>query len=151
MVGAEHLPLKGAAVVIATEHGNFRFQLGADGEACVYNQWGDRVHLRQDRTIHLVAQAKVLIDTAEVEINASTSMTVTTPQFTVTASTGVTLTTPTVAASAEITAGADITATGEVADAAGGKTMSGMRSVYNAHTHGENDVGGPTDTPTGTM
>lgn len=28
-----------------------------------------------------------------------------------------------------------------------GKTMSGMRSIYNSHTHPENDSGGPTDQP----
>jgi len=69
------VPLGGrtsAAVVVATEHGVYRFQLGADGEAAVYNQWGDLVHLRQDRTIHVVAQAKVLIETETLEINATT-------------------------------------------------------------------------------
>lgn len=148
------VPLGGrssAAVIVATEHGAYRFQLGAAGEACVYNQWGDRVHLRQDRTIHMVSQAKVLIETDQVEINAATSVTVTTPQFTVDASGGVDLNTPTVAASADITAGADITAAGEVADAGGAKTMSGMRGVFDAHVHPENDSGGPTGSPTTPM
>lgn len=134
------LPLGGrssAAVIVATEHGAFRFQLGEAGEACVYNQWGDRIHLRQDRTIHVVSEAKVLIETDQVQINAATSVTITTPQFTVDASDGVALNTPTVAASDNVTAGADITANGEVADAGGAKTMSGMRGVFNGHVHPE--------------
>lgn len=146
------LPLGGrtsAAVVIASEHGSYRFQLGADGEACVYNQWGDHVHLRQDRSIHLVAQARVVIDTEVVQINASTSVTINTPALIVDASTVVALNTPTVDASTNITAGADITATGDVSDAAGTKSMAGMRTVFNTHVHPENDSGGPTSiTPT---
>lgn len=148
------LPLGGrtsAAVVIASEHGSYRFELGADGEACVYNQWGDYVHLRQDRTIHLVAQAKVLIDTAVVEINASTSVTISTPELIVDASTVVELNTPTVDASTNITAGADITAASDVLDAGGAKSMAGMRTVFNAHVHDENDTGGPTDPPLAPM
>lgn len=148
------LPLGGrtsAAVVVASEHGIYRFVLGADGEAALHNQWGDVVHMRADRTIHVVAQAKVLIDTAEVVINASTSVTITTPTFTVAASGGVALNTPTVAASAAITAGSDVTAAGEVADEGGGKTMSGMRSAYAAHKHPENNdpvnITGTPDTP----
>lgn len=43
--------------------------------------------------------------------------------------------------------------TGEIVDLveAGGLSMSGMREVYNGHTHGENDSGGPTDSPGVTM
>jgi phage baseplate assembly protein V len=136
------LPLGGrtsAAVVVATEHGNYRVQLGADGEACVYNQWGDHVHLRADRSIHLVAQAKVVIDTDVVEINAGTSMTINTPELIVDAATVVELNTPLVDASTAITAGTNITAAGQVADAGGAKTMAGMRAVFNAHVHPENN------------
>lgn len=59
------VPLGGrtsAAVVIATEHGAFRFRLGAKGEAALYNQWGDVIHMRQDRTIHVKAAVKVEIE-----------------------------------------------------------------------------------------
>lgn len=137
------LPLGGrtsAAVVVATEHGSYRFQLGADGEVAVYNQWGDHVHLRADRSIRLVAQAKVVIDTDVVEINATSSMTINTPELIVDAATVVELNTPLVDASTAITAGADITAAGHVADAGGTKTMAGMRGVFNAHIHPENNT-----------
>lgn len=160
------LPLGGrssAAVVISTEHGSYRFQLLADGEACVYNQWGDFVHLRQDRTIHVVSQAKVLIETDQVEVNAATravvntlaatinaddTVEINTAELTINASAGVHINTPAVACSANITAGANITAAGEVADAGGAKTMSGMRATYDAHDHNEHDnAPAPTSTP----
>lgn len=42
-----------------------------------------------------------------------------------------------------------VEATGEIIDRieGDGRTMSGMRAIYNGHTHGENDGGGPTDNP----
>jgi len=41
-------------------------------------------------------------------------------------------------------------ATGEIIDLVEGtgRTMSGMRSIYNGHVHPENDNGGPTGQPT---
>lgn len=43
--------------------------------------------------------------------------------------------------------------TGEIRDLCdgAGRTMSGMRAVYNSHVHAENDGGGPTDPPTEDM
>lgn len=154
------LPLGGrtsAAVIVASEHGAYRFVLGADGEAAVYNQWGDFVHLRADRTMHVVSEARVLIETADVTINASDSVTINTPALTVNgatvevnASAGVALNTPTVAASEAITAGTNITATNNVLDQAGTKSMAGMRTVFNTHTHPENNAPGGSTSATGT-
>lgn len=59
------VPLGGrtsASVIVATEHGSYRFKLGAKGEMAVYNQWGDFVHLRQDRRIHVKAAAEVIVE-----------------------------------------------------------------------------------------
>jgi phage baseplate assembly protein V len=47
------------SVVVATEHGSFRIALAADGETCIYSQWGDRVYLKADRSILVQAAAKV--------------------------------------------------------------------------------------------
>ncbi|MGC4076294.1 MAG: phage baseplate assembly protein V [Rubrivivax sp.] len=127
------VPLGGrssASVIVATEHGAYRFELGASGEACVYNQWGDFVHLRQDRTMHLVAEARVLIETNHLDVVASGGMNVTTPKLTVSG---------------------DIQAGGDVADAGGAKTMRGMRQTFDAHRHAENDNGGPTNPPATSM
>lgn len=43
--------------------------------------------------------------------------------------------------------------TGEIKDLceSGGRTMSGMRLIYNGHGHPENDNGGPTDEPNESM
>lgn len=129
------VPLGGrtsAAVVVASEHGTYRFQLGADGEAALYNQWGDVVHLRADRTIHLQAQAKVLIDTSDVEVNASGSMVVN--------ASSITLNAPLVTATGSIQAADDIS------DQGGEKSMRDMRQVYNGHHHLEHDMP-PTSAP----
>jgi phage baseplate assembly protein V len=59
------IPLGGrtsAAIVVATEHGTYRFKLDAQGEAALYNQWGDVVHMRQDRKIYMKAAAEVIVD-----------------------------------------------------------------------------------------
>lgn len=71
------LPLGGrtsAAVVVATEHGAFRFRLGAAGEAAIYNQWGDVIHLRQDRTIHVRAQALVQVQAPEATFSGNVAI-----------------------------------------------------------------------------
>ena len=65
------LPLGGrtsAAVVIASEHGAYRFELGAQGEAALYNQWGDVVHMKQGE-IHMIAATKVTIDAPVLQVN----------------------------------------------------------------------------------
>lgn len=60
------IPLGGrtsAAVVVATEHGSYRFKVDAQGEAALYNQWGDSIHLRKDRTMRAVAGVKLEVVT----------------------------------------------------------------------------------------
>ena len=44
----------------------------------------------------------------------------------------------------------NVTATSQVFDASGAKSMSAMRTVFNAHTHAENGTGGGTTNPTTT-
>lgn len=123
------LPLGGrtsASVVIATEHGAYRIKLDAKGEAALYNQWGDVVHMRQDRTIHMVAATQVLIDAPVLQVNGQIH------------STG------------NITSDADIQAEGNVFDQGGAKSMAGMRGVFNGHGHPD-PQGGNTAPPTGGM
>lgn len=64
------LPLGGrtsAAVIVATEHGSYRLQLGAQGECAIYNQWGDLVHLKADRSIRVVAALKLRVESPLAE------------------------------------------------------------------------------------
>lgn len=106
------IPLGGrtsASVVIATEHGTYRFKLGSQGEAALYNQWGDVVHMRQDRTIHMVAQLQVLIDAPLLQVNG------------------------------QIHSTGNITSDAGVFDQGGAKSMAGMRGVFNGHKHPETD------------
>ncbi len=72
------LPLGGRtahSVVIATEHGAYRLDV-ASGEACLYSQWGDRVHVRERRielrspVIDLRASELLRLSAPEVEIHA---------------------------------------------------------------------------------
>jgi phage baseplate assembly protein V len=65
------LPLGGRtahSIVIATEHGAYRLDV-ASGEACLYSQWGDKVHVRQERidvetkVLHLKASERVEFET----------------------------------------------------------------------------------------
>lgn len=129
------IPLGGrtsAAVVVATEHGAYRFKVDAQGEAALYNQWGDVIHLKQDRSIRVQAQLKVDVvaplATFSGDATVAGALTV----------------------AGNITGQANITATGNVADQAGAKTMAGMRAAYNAHTHTD-PQGGVTGAPSGAM
>lgn len=123
------IPLGGrtsAAVVVATEHGTYRFKVDAQGEAALYNQWGDVIHLKQDRSIHMVAAVKVQVDSPLATFSGDVDVT------------------------GNITSGANVTAAGNVADQGGAKTMAGMRTAYNSHTHTD-PQGGSVGTPSGGM
>jgi len=65
------LPIGGQSahsVVIATENGAYRVDV-SPGEACIYNMWGDKIHLKQERievetkTLHVKASEKVIFET----------------------------------------------------------------------------------------
>jgi phage baseplate assembly protein V len=65
------LPLGGStthSVIIATENGAYRVDVQS-GEACIYSQWGDKVHLKQERievetkTLHFKASEQVIFET----------------------------------------------------------------------------------------
>lgn len=68
------LPLGGStahSVIIATENGAYRVDVQS-GEACVYNMWGDKVHLKQERievetkTLHVKASDQVIFETPSI-------------------------------------------------------------------------------------
>lgn len=122
------IPLGGrtsAAVVVATEHGSYRFKVDNQGEAAMYNQWGDSLHMRKDRTMRAVAGVKLEVVTPLATFSGNMAVT------------------------GSITSGANITAAGDVADQGGAKTMAGMRTAYNAHTQVVS--GGVAQPPSGGM
>lgn len=127
--GAEIIFMAEGNVVIAIASDDRRYRLALqDGEVALYDDQGQKIHLKRNKEIEISGCDK-LIATCAV------SAAVTAPEVTIVASTKVTLTTPLLAVSGNITAGGNITATGNVADASGTKTMGGMRTIFNTHTH----------------
>ncbi|GFO67875.1 baseplate assembly protein [Geomonas limicola] len=154
-------PLAGSEVIFIRQGNHFiaiasddrRYRIGLEeGELAIYDDQGQKVHLKREGIIEVVATEKLIASCKEAEIFASTSATITTPQLTVVASTKVTMDTPlleltgdlTVAGAAQV-AGALSSAT-SVADPNG--TMQEMRGVFNEHDHVEHGTGGGmTDPP----
>ncbi len=120
LAGAEGILLKqgNQIMLIASDDRRYRISLDA-GEVALYTDEGDYVHLKRGRL---------------VEVNTDT--------LRIIADTKVTMQTPLVETTGEIKAGGDIT------DQVGGsgRSMQGMRSVYNGHQHA-GDSGGTTGTP----
>ncbi|HQR97570.1 MULTISPECIES: phage baseplate assembly protein V [unclassified Polaromonas] len=113
------IPLGGrtsASVVVATEHGAFRFKLDNQGETAIYNQWGDLIHLRKDRSIRVVAALKVEMETPLLNVTGA------------------------IHAGQNITTDQSVVAAVDVKDQGGAKSMAGMRDIYNLHDHPETEV-----------
>jgi len=121
------IPLGGKTahgVIIATEHGTYRFKLQETGEVALYTDEGDHIYFKRGRILE--------IETETLLVKAGTK---------------VRLETPLVETTGEIKADLDITDR----NATTPKTMAGMRTTYNSHVHHENDAGGNTNTTTQTM
>jgi phage baseplate assembly protein V len=121
------LPLGGRTahgIIIATEHGTYRFKLAAEGEVALYSDEGDHVYLKRGRVMEIVTNT--LLVKAAIKVRMET---------------------PLVETTGEIRADLDIT--DSVATAA--RSMAGMRQTYDTHTHPENDAGGPTGAPNQAM
>lgn len=113
-------------IVIAVDDRRFRLRNLEAGEVALYDDLGQKVHLKRDgiyvetpmkleaiigTTARVVAPAGIRLETSSLEV------------------------------------------TGEIKDRCDtdGTTMAEMRSVYNGHVHPENDEGGPTDGPSEAM
>jgi phage baseplate assembly protein V len=106
------LPLGGKTahgIVIATENGQHRVRGLLPGEVVIYNAHGD--------TVRLLDEGLIEINCKNLVINASESVKINSPQ---------------IDASGNLHADGNLVAAGDVADA-NGKTMAGMRDVYNRH------------------
>jgi len=119
--GAEIIIIKEGNHILAIASDDRRYRISlADGECALYDNQGQKIHLKAGGQIDVFALTKVLATAPTVEVVANTKVTMTTPLLEV---------------SGHITCGGNITATGNVADQGGAKTMLGMRTVFNAHTH----------------
>lgn len=135
------LPIGGRtahSIVIATEHGTFRLKNLKPGESALYTDEGDSIILKRGRITE--------VTTNTFRINAAVAIELNAPAITGTASTSVSFNTPVVHASAAIVAQGDITDSAAIAP----KTMSGMRIVYNGHTHSD-PQGGSVSNPANQM
>lgn len=120
------------AVVIATEDRRYRIAL-EEGEAAIYSDEGDKVHLKRNREIEVIGGEKVTVTTKVAEIEATTSAKVTSPQIEFIGNVTIT---------GNVTATGGISSATSIADPTG--TMADMRGTYNSHTHPENGEGGGT-------
>lgn len=137
------LPLAGrtaASVIVATENGSFRVQVGA-GETCIYNQWGAKITLKNEKIIevdcdHFIVKAKESIDmqTKTWTAQASDGTTFTSPSLTFGGMDGAT-------ASAKLAANMDVQ--GQIVSTAD-QVAGGISQMQ--HTH-PGDSGGTTGPP----
>lgn len=146
-------PKPGAEIIIIREGGHFvavasddrRYRISMEeGECSLYDDLGQKVHLTR-AGIQVTSPLKATVTAPHVCIVASSQVTITSPLVQI--SDNVTIG-GTLAVTGEVTGLASITATANVADAGGSKTMSGMRETYNNHTHPENGTGGGTTSVT---
>lgn len=126
--------------------GKLRFHRACNGTTETVDKDGNRtINVNGNETLNVTGTGTIAIHgaatvhiygTAAITVDGNT--TVTSPTVTVNASTKVKLDTPLL----EVTGA--ITATGNISDTNGTKSMAAMRSVYNTHTHPENGTGGGT-------
>jgi len=114
-------------LVIAVDDRRYRVKGLAAGEVCIYSDEGDKVHFKRGKVVE--------ITTNTLTVNAATAINLNSPVITATAGTKIDLITPMVTALEDVRAGGDITDT----YGANTRTMAGMRTIYNTHTHNEND------------
>ena len=131
-----------SAVVIATQHQQFRFHNLAKGECALSDNQG--------QSVYLSATGIKITDKAgsTITLNGDGTATMTlSGGLTINANTSIN---GTLTATGNIIGDQNITAVGSVADAGGAKTMSGMRTAYDGHTHTD-PQGGTTGTPSALM
>ncbi|MEW6612712.1 MAG: phage baseplate assembly protein V [Pseudomonadota bacterium] len=108
-------------LIIATDDRRCRKKDLQGGEVALYTDEGDCIVLNRGRVVRIVAGAQVEVTAPVVTLKAATKVRMETPLLEV---------------------------TGDIKDKCDttGKTMAGMRTTYNTHTH-PGDSGGTTGTP----
>ncbi|WP_228384462.1 phage baseplate assembly protein V [Rhodocyclus gracilis] len=115
-------------VMICVADRKFRLREIAPGEAALYDDLGQRVHLTREG---------IVIDGAGLPVKIFN-----TPLVTIDA--------PLVSMTGDLAVAGNIVAQGDISDH-GTRSMAGMRGTYNDHTHHENGVGGNTSKPSQAM
>lgn len=126
-------------LVIAVDDRRYRLTGLAPGEAALYTDEGDYVHLQRGRIVEVKAGTKVRVDAPLAEFTGNVTIA------------GDLQVEGTVQAGGLVTALASVAVTGNVAASGAisdaGGSMASMRSTYNGHTHPENGDGGGTTSP----
>lgn len=135
-------------VVLGTSHPESRPTGLAPGEAMLYSQSGQRVYLSAGGIVIDAAGTSVTVQNAtDVTVSASGDVSVTAAGALTLKAASIKLDAPTV------TATGNLVANGNISDQGAGtpKTMAGMRTAFNSHTHTAPGGGGATTGPSGSM
>lgn len=158
-------------IIFKVDDRRYRLKGLADGEVAIYTDEGDKIVLKRGNKIEVTtkeyivnAQTKITFNTPLFEVNAEnsnysgkiTAQNDITSLMKVLAQIGVfaggynpyTPGAPNVV-NGKLEVTGDAESAGNVKDSVG--TMAQIRSIYNGHTHQENNTSGPTGTPNGTM
>lgn len=134
-VGAECLAVSLAGdrdhtIVIATPDRRYRPVSLKDGEVVLYDDLGRKVYLSRGGIVVEGVSSPVTVQTSgDVQVTTSSNITVKGAKITL---------------DGEVVVTKNIVAAGEVKDMGGGFSMSGMRSTYNSHRHGDSSTPSPT-------
>lgn len=120
-------------VAIAVDDRRYRKKDLQPGESALYSDEGDYVILKRGRIVEVKAGTKLRVDAPAAEFTGDVTIA------------GV------LDVTGNITTDANVTAAGNVGDQNGAKTMAGMRTVFNAHTHTSAAPGNPTSPPLAPM
>lgn len=123
------------SVIIGTEDKRYRLKGLENGEVALYDDLGTKIHLKRDNQIQIKATTKVQIDSPAVQITHTDGQ----------GSDCLLQVDGNIVATGNISANGDITDKDETNNT----TMSNMRTIFNAHTHGE--TGGTTNAPNSQM
>lgn len=114
-------------VVIVAADRRYRVKNLQKGEVAIYTDEGDVIKLGRGRNITITCGTKVKIDCPSVQITGNLQV------------------------DGAIHANGNVVSDANVADQGGAKTMAGMRTTYNGHTHVENSIPGSTNAPNQAM
>jgi phage baseplate assembly protein V len=135
-------------IVLGTNHPGSRPTGLQPGEAMLYSLAGQRVYLSAGGIVIDAAGTPVTVKNAtDVTVSASGSVSVTAAGALKLKAASITLDAPTVTATGNLVANGNITDQG----AGTPKTMAGMRTAFNTHTHTAPGGGGATTGPSGSM
>ena len=138
------------SIIVATNHRASRFKNLASGESVLYTNDGTHIHLKKGGEIEIKTSTKVFVDAPDVEFtgNALVKGNLTVEGAIIGQTTAV-ITGLITGGGVATTAGGSVVSAGNVTG--GGTDLATIKSVFNTHTHKENDINGQTNGPSGTV